>query len=310
VTVPESSSILGTGEAAGRTSLPLKGIVQAQNRSGIVIEQKRYRKPFFRFTVLTFLALSLQAFSAPGQQPEKVHSKVKLFIPYEEYTLEENEKTLALFEGLRVADVSDGMDVVGLADVGLMDPEIRTLWRDTENFEHRIIGIAVTARYVPTNLREPKMTSDSISRWYRELTSEAFVDVLFPGSILVIDGHEDNDTRTIGSSNIQKWRRKGALGVITSGGVGDTDEIIAQRIPVYHKRFGRGLRPGRNQLESVNRPVTCGGVLVRPGDVIIADGEGVIVVPRERAEDVAAASKPFLDNIGLERYQRDKQSTP
>ena len=244
------------------------------------------------------------------QQPVESHPNVKLFIPYNEYTQEENERILALFEGLRVADVSDGMDIVGLADVGLMDPEIRTLWRDTVDFKHRIIGIAVTARYVPTNLREPSMTQENIGRWYRELTSEAFVDALFPGSILVIDGHEDNDSRSIGSSNIQNWQRKGAVGVITSGGVGDTDEIIAQKTPVYYKRLGRGLRPGRNQLESVNRPITCGGVLVRPGDVVMADGEGVIVVPRERAEEVANAAKPFLDNIGLERFEKKTKSTP
>lgn len=237
------------------------------------------------------------------QQPVDSHPEVQLFIPYNEYTQEENQKILALFEALRVADVSDGMDVVGLADVGLMDPDIQTLWRDTEEYKHRIVGIAVTTRYVPTNLREPKMSPESIGRWYRELTSEAFVDALFPGSVLVIDGHDDNDSRSIGSSNIQTWQRKGAVGVITSGGVGDTDEIITQKIPVYYKRLGRGIRPGRNQLESVNRPITCGGVLVRPGDVVMADGEGVIVVPRERAEEVAEASMQFLDNIGLKRLK-------
>lgn len=237
------------------------------------------------------------------QQPVESHPNVKLYISYNEYTQEENERILSLFEGLRVADVSDGMDIVGLADVGLVDPDIQTLWRDTEEYRHRIVGIAVTARYVPTNLREPRMTQESVGRWYQELTSEAFVDLLFPGSILVIDGHEDNDSRTIGSSNIKAWQRKGAVGVITSGGVGDTDEIITQKIPVYYKRLGRGIRPGRNQLESVNRPITCGGVLVRPGDVVMADGEGVIVVPRERAEEVAKAAMPFLDNIGLKRLQ-------
>jgi regulator of RNase E activity RraA len=259
----------------------------------------------------TAILLSVIAFMFRGapllcQKPVESHPNVKLFIPYNEYTQEENEKLLALFEGLRVADVSDGMDVVGLADVGLMDPDIQTLWRDTEEYKHRIVGIAVTTRYVPTNRREPRMSTESIGRWYRELTSEAFVDELFPGSILVIDGHDDNDSRSIGSSNIQAWRRKGAVGVITSGGVGDTDEIIAQKIPVYYKRLGRGLRPGRNQLESVNRPITCGGVLVRPGDVVMADGEGVIVVPRERAEEVAKAAMPFLDNIGLKRFQNKK----
>ena len=55
--------------------------------------------------------------------------------------------------------------VLGVADVGLMDPEIKALWRDTENFTHRVIGVAVTARYVPTNKREPKIDRQTESRW-------------------------------------------------------------------------------------------------------------------------------------------------
>lgn len=83
--------------------------------------------------------------------------------------------------------------------------------------------------------------------------------------------------------------------MVTSGGVRDTDEIALQRVPVYHRRFGRGIRPGRNQVESVNRPVNCGGVLVRPGDIVVGDGDGVIVVPREKAEAVAAAARKVLE---------------
>ena len=97
------------------------------------------------------------------------------------------------------------------------------------------------------------------------------------------------------------------MGVVTSGGVRDTDEIALQKAPVYHRRFGRGIRPGRNQVESVNRPVNCGGVLVRPGDVVVADGDGVIVVPRERAEEVAEAAREVLEKDkagGKSLYER------
>ena len=238
----------------------------------------------------------------PAQSDNK--ESVKLYIPFEKYSQADNERILKLYEDLRVADVTDGMDVAGLQDVGIMTQDIKTLWRDTDNFTHRLVGIAVTCRYVPSNKREAKLDDPTIGRWYRELTSEAFEDVLHPGAVLVIDGSEDGDSRSIGSSNIKRWQKKGARGVVTSGGVGDTDEIIHQKIPVYYRRLGRGLRPGRNELESVNRPVTCGGVLVRPGDVIVADGDGVVVVPRERAEEVAKAAKPFLDNIGLDRAKQ------
>jgi regulator of RNase E activity RraA len=97
---------------------------------------------------------------------------------------------------------------------------------------------------------------------------------------------------------------------VTSGGLADTDEIIHHKVPAYFRRLARGIRPGRNELESVNRPVNIGGVLVRPGDVVLADGDGVIVVPREQAEEVATFARRFLDNIGKERYeQRLKQKT-
>jgi 4-hydroxy-4-methyl-2-oxoglutarate aldolase len=251
--------------------------------------------------------LLLAAAAAVAQPPAPPHPKVKQFIPFREYSREENQALLEKFEFLRVADVSDGMDVVGLANVGIVHPEIRPLWRDTENYTHRIAGIAVTARYVPTNRREPKMDKPTISRWYKDITSEAFQDVLFPGAVLVIDANEDGESRTIGSNNIMGWKRKGMLGVVTSGGLADSDEIIAQKVPAYFRRYARGIRPGRNELESVNRPITCGGVLVRPGDVVVADGDGVVVVPREHASAVADAAHQFLDQIGLERARKARK---
>src|SRR5687768_14147871 len=72
------------------------------------------------------------------------------FIPTQAFSAAEDQRILKAFEGLRVADVSDGMDFVGLPDVGLMNREIHPSWKDTQKFAHRFIGIAVTARYVPT----------------------------------------------------------------------------------------------------------------------------------------------------------------
>jgi regulator of RNase E activity RraA len=222
------------------------------------------------------------------------------FISFEAYTQQEDDEILAAFAGLRVADVSDGMDVVGLQDVGLVDPEIRTLWRDIDGFTHRFCGVAVTVRYVPTNRRAPMMTEgefrDWEGRWYGEISPEPFVEHLRRGSVVVIDAGEDGDTGSIGSYNIMAWRLSGAVGVVTSGGARDTDEIIKQRIPLYLRRLGRGIRPGRNEVESVNRPVTIGGVLVRPGDVVVADGDGVVVVPREHAAAAARVARRVLES--------------
>ncbi len=252
-------------------------------------------------TALALPILGLLTPPAACQQEAPPNPHVKLYIPYQSYSQQENQRILHLFRDLRVSDVSDGMDVVGLADVGIVNPEIKPLWRDTENFTHRIVGIAVTARYVPTNKREPKMDPQTISRWYGAITSERFVKELFPGAVLILDAMEDGESRSIGSSNIMAWKKAGMVGVITTGGLADSDEIINEKVPAYYRRPARGIRPGRNELESVNRPVNCGGALVRPGDVVIADGDGVVVVPREHAEAVAKASMQFLDAIGLER---------
>jgi regulator of RNase E activity RraA len=262
-------------------------------------------------SLIVVLALGTAA-AAAAQQPAEttIPDKVRLFIPYKDYTQEDNQRILAMYKWLRVADVSDGMDVVGLQDIGTVNQDIHALWKDTEKFTHRTVGIAVTARYVPTNRREPKMEQKVISQWYSTITSEAFMKVLTPGSVLVIDAMEDGESRSIGSSNILSWKKLGMVGLVTSGGLADTDEIIYHKVPVWFRRLARGIRPGRNELESVNRPVTVGGVLVRPGDVVVADGDGVVVVPRERAEEVAKAALPFLDNITRERYIKETGQNP
>ena len=265
-----------------------------------------------RILLLSLTSSLLMSGQASAQQPAEtsIPDKVRLFIPFKDYSQEDNARILAEYKYLRVADVSDGMDVVGLQDVGLVDSEIHALWKDTEQFTHRVVGIAVTARYVPTNRREPRMDQKTINRWYSTITSEAFMQVLMPGSILVIDAMDDGESRSIGSSNILSWKKLGMVGLVTGGGVADTDEIIFHKVPTYFRRLARGIRPGRNELESVNRPVTIGGVLVRPGDVVMADGDGVVVVPRERAEEVAQAALTFLDNVGRERYIKETGKNP
>ena len=230
-----------------------------------------------------------------------------------------DEEILQLYEDLRVADVSDGMDMAGLRDTGLMDQNIEALWKDFDNFSHRFCGIAVTARYVPTNRVVPNnMTPEEFRKWeghwYGTYSDEPFKDHLKPGSVIVIDNQGDGDTGSTGSANILIWQELGAVGLVSAGGVRDTDEIIKQRNPVYMdvSKRGRGIRPGRNELESVQKPVVVGGVLVNPGDVIVADGDGVIVVPREKAEFVAemahiimdkdkAARKNLFEKLGLEK---------
>ena len=232
--------------------------------------------------------------------PEAELRAGKNFISTPVYSQEEDEKLLKLFEGLRVADVCDGMDKAGLQNIGLVSAEIRPLWRDTQKFTHRIVGIAVTARYVPTNKppigrKETAEFNQAVGQWYRELSPEPFVPLLRKGSVLVIEDALGADVGSIGSNNILAWKLRGCVGVVTNATARDTDEIITQRVPLYYRQPGRGIRPGRNQIESVNRPVVIGGALVVPGDVVVADGDGVIVVPRQHAEEVAQYARQILE---------------
>jgi regulator of RNase E activity RraA len=212
-----------------------------------------------------------------------------------------DEQILQIYQSLRVADVCDGMDMVGLRDAGTMDATIEPLWRDTENFKHRFCGIAVTARYVPTNriVKNP-MGREEFQQWegdwYSNISDEPFVSFLKEGSVVVLDVNGDGDVGSVGSFNSLFWVSKGARGIVSNGGIRDIDEIIKEQVPVYldYRERGRGIRPGRNEIESVNKPVTVGGVLVRPGDVVVADGDGVIVVPREYAAEVAGYASEIL----------------
>ncbi len=223
----------------------------------------------------------------------------KSFIETKTYTLEEDQTLLEMYEDLRVVDVLDGMDKAGLRDVGLMERDIKPLWRDTEEFTHRIVGIAVTARYVPTNKPYPKLSPEEFDAWeghfYQTYSPEPFTQLIREGTVLVIDDVPSRDVGTIGSNNIMNWKSQGMVGVVTSGSARDTDEIITQGIPLYYKGVGRGIRPGRNEIESINRPVNCGGVLVMPGDVVIGDGDGVVVVPRKYAKEVANYAQQVLE---------------
>jgi len=262
--------------------------------------------------VLLLASLTSAPLAIAGAQPQGGSTtQERKFISVSKHTQEDDERILKLYQGLRVADVSDGMDMAGLQDVGLMDPDIKPLWRDVEGFQHVISGLAVTVRYLPTNKRPDKMNATDFrqweGRWYREISPEPFVPLLRQGSIIVIDGEQDRDTGSIGSNNSLAWKMKGARGIVTSGGARDTDELIKQKIPLYLKKIGRGIRPGRNEVESVNQPVMCGGVLVRPGDVVVADGDGVVVVPREHAEEVATWAREILqgDKAGRRKlYQQ------
>jgi len=221
---------------------------------------------------------------------------------------DERQELLELFEGLRVADVRDGLDWLMMHDTGSMSPDVRPLFRT------RAYGIARTARYLPYEGPIPRLTPEEYTEWsnwyYREVCTYPWIEEIEAGDFVVID-QSGVDAGLMGSNNALAGFRNGARGYVTNGGVRDTDELIIEKIPFWSVFISQKMVQGRLRFEAKDVPVSVGGVLVQPGDVVVADGDGVIVVPRGLAREVAhyarreltqdkAARRRLYEQVGLE----------
>ena len=232
-------------------------------------------------------------------QPSKQYLKVQQF------SAEEDSRVLKLYDGLRVADIIDALDVVGLQDITMMDRNIRPLWRDEQKFTHRIHGVALTVRLVPAQERAPHFNSHAEERpweaaWYRNQSE--YAALVRPGTILVVD-NQARDNGFCGSNMGLSLFGRGLRGLVGNQVCRDTDEMILTKIPVYQDPASspRGINPGRMWVESYNEPVAVGHVLVMPGDIIVADSDGVAVVPRAKADQVAEIARWIFEDDEVQR---------
>jgi 5-oxopent-3-ene-1,2,5-tricarboxylate decarboxylase/2-hydroxyhepta-2,4-diene-1,7-dioate isomerase len=150
--------------------------------------------------------------------------------------------------------------------------------------DERLLGRARTLRYVA--LREDVRDADTASLNAQKAT----IDSLEEGEVLVIEARGEPGAGTIGDILAMRALRRGAAGVVTDGGVRDTPAVAELALPTYYLApHGAVLGALHFPLED-DVPVTCAGVLVIPGDVMVGDAEGVVVVPAAMAEDVARDS--------------------
>jgi 4-hydroxy-4-methyl-2-oxoglutarate aldolase len=207
------------------------------------------------------------------------------------------EKLLELYTDLRVADVRDGMDTLMHHYNGSMDPGIRPLFRT------RAFGIARTCRYLPFRGMIPNLSPEEywewVSRYYAEVCAYPWISDIQAGDFIVIDQSGVN-AGLMGSANTLGCLERGTRGLVTNGGVRDTDEIILQGIPYWSAFCSQSMVQGRLEFDGKDIPVSVGGVQVQTGDMVVADGDGVIVVPQEIAEQVA--------RLAHEEHERDKQN--
>lgn len=216
-------------------------------------------------------------------------------------TEEEREEIVEIYRDLRVTDVSDGLDFYGFGyGLNRMSPEIEPLYRDMESFDHRIVGFAYTMRFLPTNRRRnlpDELGFEPVTEWRNELYEkeamfphEQVSDEIQEHDVIVCESH-DIPTGIFGSMNTFDLVAEGAAGLVTDSGPRDTDELIKQEVPVYSKTINKTITPGRTIFDDIQIPVNITGSLVRPEDVIVADGDGVVVVPIEIAKGVGEAAR-------------------
>lgn len=266
-------------------------------------------------TALLMFAAAL-AWGQPAQPARPAPAPSAQYLKARPYTAEEDSRMLKLYEGLRVCDVADGLDAVGLQDIMMMDRAIRPLWRDEQKITHRIWGVALTLRLVPAQETSPKFASHAAERTWEaggwgpppELRAETggrgggYSALVKPGTILVVD-NQAHDNGVCGSNMGLSLFGRGLRGFVSNAVCRDTDEMILTKIPVYQdpRLSPRGINQGRMWVESYNQPVVVGGVLVMPGDMIVADSDGVAVVPRAKAEQVAEISRWIFEDDEIKR---------
>jgi regulator of RNase E activity RraA len=209
----------------------------------------------------------------------------------------DRKKLLELYEDLRVTDVRDGMDTMMRHNWGSMSVDIRPLFRT------RAFGIAHTCRYVPYEGDIPKLAPeeywDWVAKYYAEVCPYPWVEEIQEGDFVVID-QSNLDVGLMGSQNGLECYKRGAHGLVTNGGVRDTDELIMQKVPFWSRMVSQPMVQGRLRYDGKDIPVSVGGVLVHPGDMVVADGDGIVVVPQDIAEDVA--------HYAHAEHERDKQN--
>jgi regulator of RNase E activity RraA len=147
-----------------------------------------------------------------------------------------------------------------------------------------MVGEAFTLRYIPAreDLNPIGVFKD------RAHPQRKAIEECPPGAVLVIDTRKDARAASAGSILVARLMKRGCAGVVTDGGFRDSPEIARLAIPAYHQRPAAPTNLTRHQALDIDVPIGCGDAPVFPGDVIVGDAEGVVVIPAHLADEIAA----------------------
>ncbi len=165
----------------------------------------------------------------------------------------------------------------GLKNMFLQD--VRPVGDQTEN----MVGEAFTLRYMPS--RED-LDGIEVFKDPAHPQRKAIEDCP-PGHVMVIDSRRDARAASAGNILVTRLMKRGVAGIVTDGGFRDSPAIAALRFPAYHNRPSAPTNLTLHRAVDINVPIGCGEVPVFPGDIVVGDGEGVVVIPEHLANDIA-----------------------
>jgi len=182
----------------------------------------------------------------------------------------EDEELVALFAGLDTPGVSDALDKLGLPGQCLGVAPL-------DNYSQVIVGPAFTVQYVSASV-PPGTVGD-------------FIEEVAPGDVVVIDNGGRTDCTVWGDIMTQYAGTRQIAATVIDGVCRDVNKALGDGYPMFSK--GRFMRTGKDrvQVQSVNQPVSIGTARVCARDIVVADANGVVIVPRARAAEVAACAR-------------------
>ncbi|QVN21032.1 RraA family protein [Burkholderia pyrrocinia] len=194
----------------------------------------------------------------------------------------DDRELVSLFDGLDTPGVSDAMDKLGLHGqaLGVMP---------LTDYATVVVGPAFTVKYVPASV-PPGTVGD-------------FIDDVAPGDVIVIDNDGRTDCTVWGDIMTQYAGLRGIAGTVIDGVCRDVNKALGDHYPLF--TAGRFMRTGKDrvQVEAVNATVGIGTVRVAARDIVVADANGVVIVPRGRAREVAEVARRIEETESRIREQ-------
>ncbi len=182
----------------------------------------------------------------------------------------------------RLETVSTATLCTALFKKGLRNQFIQDV-RPLNNQLSNVVGEAFTLRYIPA--RED-LNPISVFQDPKHPQRHA-VESCPMGHVMVIDSRKDPRAASAGAILVTRLKMRGCAGVVTDGGFRDSPEISALNFPAYHNRPSAPTNLTLHQAVDINVPIGCGDVAVFPGDIVVGDKEGVVIIPAELADEIA-----------------------